>query len=394
MKSLMKNISTIAVIFLIPLVIFSLASCDLGKDDDTLVITIHEDSDKKGEDGEEDADTEPGRSLRILTWDGFVPDEMLEEFQKEFGIKPKIKVMGDDDNLTQLLEKKSGKYALVIIGESDIEGLIEDGLLAERDRDNIPNMSDIAPKFTQAPRDIGMKYSVPFIWGTIAIVYNKNEVPEESISWDTLQDPAYEGKIDLPNEPDFVFGQGKKILGLSVNANSPEELEEVRKLLIEQKKIIRGYFDFEEIANHLKDGSSVIALLPSFFALSIMEENRNIGYKVPDNGAPLWIDSWIIPKSAKNKENAEIFINFMLERENAIKFSNYVNDPVTILGIRDQIDDENLKLGDIFPTDDLLEKCEHYQFPDEKSGEFIDKAWIELGGEVELEDDDELENDY
>jgi spermidine/putrescine-binding protein len=391
MKFLMKNISTITVIFLIPLVIFSFSGCELGKDDDTLVITIHEDSDKKGD--EEEDDTEPGKSLRILTWDGFVPDEMLEEFQKEFGIKPKMKVLGDDDNLTQLLEKKSSKYDLVIISESDIEGLIEDGLLAELDRENIPNMSDIAPKFSEAPRDIGMEYSVPFIWGTIAIVYNKNEVPEESINWETLQDPAYEGKIDLPNEPDFVFGQGKKILGLSVNANSPEELEEVKELLIEQKKIIRGYFDFEEIANHIRDGSSVIALLPSFFALSIMEENENIGYKVPDNGAPLWIDSWIIPKSAKNKENAEIFINFMLERENAINFSNYVSDPVTILGIRDQINDENLKLGDIFPTDDLLEKCEHYQFPDEKSGDFMYNVWVELGGEDELEDEDLLEDE-
>jgi len=388
MKSLFKKIVATALIFLIPLAILSLSGCDLGKDDDTLVITIHEDSENKDEAVNGDIVGDAGKSFTLLIWEEFVPNEMIEEFEKKFGIRPKVEVMEEDVDLTELLEKTPGRYDLIIASEYDLEGLLEEELLAEIDRGNIPNMTNIAAKFSQVPWDTGMKYSVPFTWGTIAILYNKNEVPENSISWETLRDPAYTGKIDLPNEPEYIFTQGKKILGLSVNESNPEKLEEVKELLFEQKEIIRGYFSIEEIKQHLVDGSSFVAFLPSYIALEIIEENEHIDFKVPNNGAPLWVDSWIIPESAKNKKNAEIFVNFMLNKENVIEFAEYGLEPVTVIGIRDQLDDELLKLGDIFPTNDVLKKCEHYEFSDEKSWDFMYKAWIELDGKDELKDED------
>lgn len=213
----------------------------------------------------------------------------------------------------------------IIPSDYMVEKMISENLLAELNFDNIPNYKYINDNFKNLAYDKDSKYSVPYMWGTVGIMYNKKMVKEPVDSLNILWDEKYKDQIIMVDSPRDAFGLTLKKLGYSLNTTNPQELEAAKNELIKQKSsgLIRAYM-VDEVKDAMLSGEAALAVVWSGDAITLMDENPDLGYAFPKEGSNKWFDALCIPKNAKHKENAEKFINFLCDPENAALNAEYI----------------------------------------------------------------------
>ena len=323
-------------------------------------------------------DKELSPTLTILNWEEYIDTNVVEEFEKEHGVDVVIEYFENEDEMMSLVQSSPEKYDLAIASDSIVVTMTKLGLLAELNADNIPNISMIDTTIVKSPDSMDMKYSIPYLWGTSGIAVNRRHVQDEDIEWDILFDDRFAGRIDMLDDIQENFAVALKTFGVSINTTDMETLKKAESLLLEQKRIIRGYFNTSEIQKHLEEGSTYVAYHYSCDSLMAMEKNDDIEYLVPDSGAPIWMDSWVIPETSNNKYTAEVFINFILEPENIARISNLIWSANAIPKSNKYLDEELLESEEIYIPKSLLEKCEFYRALDYETNMFMNKIWSQL----------------
>ena len=248
--------------------------------------------------------------LVVYNWGEYIDPEVLTIFEKETGID----VIYEEFETNEILYPKisSGAIAYDVICPSDymIQRMIKNDLLSEIDFDNIPNLKNIGKQYLEQSRqfDPENKYSVPYCWGTVGILYNKTMVDEPVDSWSILWDEKYKDSILMQDSVRDAFGVALKYLGYSLNSTDLDELTEAKNLLIEQKPLVQAYV-IDQVRDKMIGNEAAIGVIYSGEAIYTQKENSNLEYVIPKEGSNIWIDSWVIPKNAEHKENAEKFIN-------------------------------------------------------------------------------------
>jgi len=317
-------------------------------------------------------------TLTILNWENYIEMDVVGSFEEKFGVKVIIETFDNEDEMISLVRSNPGKYDLAVTSGSIVKIMIGTGLLAPVNKDNIPNIAGVDPEFTNTPNDPGMRFSVPYLWGTSGIAVNRRYVSDATIDWAILFDERYSGRIDMLNDIQEDLAPALKLCGLSINARDKADLVRAEGILKKQRRIIRGYFDTQTILEHLRNGSTHVAFIYSGDVLDIAEENPDIEYNVPPSGAPIWLDNWVIPATSKNRNTAETFINYVLEPENIAAISNgdcYAN---AVSSSKPYLNKELLESRSIYLSADLLAKCEYYLPPDEETNQFFNRVWYEL----------------
>ena len=362
--------------------IFCIAGCD-GKDDDKLVITMVDDSDeeKGGREGERGEGT-----LTVLCWEGLIPDHLEELFEREFDISVEVEYMWEQFDLIETLESEPDRYDLIIVDDFMITFLRELGLISRLNKSNIPNIDRIDPIFYNMPYDDDRNYSVPFMWWAWGIVYNSSYISEEDVDWYLFFDDNLDGKIDMPEDIFINILLVLKYMGESINERSPEVINEAADLLLEQEFIVGGYFSPPETIEHLIDEISYLAFLVFGDAFIAIEENPDIRFRVPESGVPLWMISWVVPAGSENKDNAELFVNFLLEPINIAEVSNYMWAANTVGESRFYIHEELIEIEEIFLPEYILMNCELPVPPSDELEENMGWLWNELIGEDYMEE--------
>ncbi len=194
------------------------------------------------------------------------------------------------------------------------------------------------------------KYSVPYCWGTVGILYNKTMVDEPVDSWSILWDPKYKGQhSDAGFSVRDAFGVALKYLGYSLNSTDLDELNEAKNLLIEQKPLVQAYV-IDQVRDKMIGNEAAIGVIYSGEAIYTQKENPNLEYVIPKEGSNIWIDSWVIPKNAEHKENAEKFINFLCRPDIALKNFEYITYSTPNEAARELIEDDDIRNSEIaFP---------------------------------------------
>ena len=235
-----------------------------------------------------------------------------------------------------------------------IEKLVSEDLLAEINYENVPNAENISEviKPFMEEFDPGMKHSLPHTWGTYGIMYNKTMVDEEITSWDVLWDKKYDDKIVMPNSMREGFMLAAKKLGYSMNTTDENEIKAITDALIEQKPLAYS-FDNDRAREIMIGNSAAMAVITSGEVLYSQEENEDLEFVVPEEGTEVWTDCWAIPKTAKNKEAAEAWMNFMLDGEVARINFEYLTYAIPNIHINDLTDNPVLN-----PPQEILSKCE------------------------------------
>lgn len=320
----------------------------------------------------------------VYNWGEYIDPETLEMFEEETGIR----VIYDEYETNEIMYPKveAGATAYDVLCPSDymIQKLIDNDLLAEINFDNIPNArKNIGEQYWEqsASFDPGNKYSIPYCWGTVGILYNKTMVQEPVDSWSILWNEAYKDNILMQDSVRDAFMVALKLNGHSMNSTSMEELTAAKDLLITQKPLVQAYV-VDQVRDKMIGNEAALGVIYSGEAIYTQRENPDLEYVVPKEGSNVWIDSWVITKNAPNQENAEKFIDFMCRPEIALMNFEYITYSTPNDAARELIEDEEIRNSPIaFPDLHQYENMETFHYLGAEADEMYNDLWKEVKSE-------------
>ena len=325
-------------------------------------------------------------TLNVYNWGQYMADgsddslEIIKAFEEKY---PHIKVNYStyDSNEIMYTKLSNGGITVDVIIPSDymIARLIEEDMLLELNYDNIPNYQYIDETFRNTAYDPENKYSVPYTWGTVGILYNTKYVDEADVTgWELLWNEEYAGKILMFGNSRDAFGIAQYRLGYDVNTTDKAQLQECAALLKEQKPILQQYV-MDEIFATMQNEEAWIAPYYAGDCLVMMEENENLAFYLPENqGFNLFIDAMCIPACAQEKEAAELFINFLCEPEIAGANMDWVCYSTPISAAKEYLDPETISDPVSYPADEVLENGSSYAFLPEEISQYVESLFMEV----------------
>ncbi|MBE6576451.1 MAG: ABC transporter substrate-binding protein [Ruminococcaceae bacterium] len=327
--------------------------------------------------------------LNVYNWGEYISvDEgeedafdTIAEFEKLTGIKVNYTNFASNEELYAKLKNGGTAYDIIIPSEYMVARMINEGMLETINMDNIPNMKHMDPSFVGLGHDPDNRYSVAYMWGTVGIIYNTTLVdPEDDVeSWDILWNEKYANDILMFSNSRDAFGIALKKLGYSYNTTDEKELQEAAEALKEQKLLVQAYV-MDEIFDKMGGGEAALAPYYAGDAVTMTAENPDLAYAVPREGTNLFVDSMCIPKGAKNKEAAEIFINFMCEPKVGVYNCYYIGYSTPSATVKEYLDAEVVENPIAYPDQEVLDKAEVYLALPDATTKLIDNLWTEVLG--------------
>ncbi|MFX3636141.1 MAG: PotD/PotF family extracellular solute-binding protein [Candidatus Pristimantibacillus sp.] len=301
-----------------------------------------------------------GNTLTIYNWGDYIDPELLEEFEKETKTKVIYQTFDSNEAMMTKIAQGGTTYDVSIPSEYAISKMKEEDLLLPLDHSKLPNLQYIDPSFMDLSFDEDNKYSIPYFWGTVGIVYNPELTDLKFTSWDDLWDKSLRNQILLLDGAREVIGMGLNSMHYSLNDTNEDHLQAAKaKLgtLTPNVKAIVG----DEIKMLLANEEAAVGLVWSGDASEIMSENEKLDYVVPEEGSNLWFDNMVIPKTAKNLEGAHAFINFMLDPEHAAQNAEYVGYSTPNAKAMEFLPEEIAEDERFYPNKELTSKLEVYE---------------------------------
>ncbi|GAB4471817.1 MAG: spermidine/putrescine ABC transporter substrate-binding protein [Anaerolineae bacterium] len=300
-------------------------------------------------------------TLTYYDWDGYMDPAVLEAFTEEFGVEINAVVYESQEEAIANME--AGEvYDVVVMENRFISSLIDKGLLAPINYQNVPNIKNISPNFLDLAYDPGNRYTVPYTWGIAGLLYNTELVEGPVTSWMDQWDPAYAGRVGLwRGTPRETLGMALMALGYSANSEDPAELEEALALLLELKP---DGFIYEEAGINdtcgpqVADGEVAITLGWSYDLATALESSDSVAFIIPEEGGMLWGDNLVIPANSPNKYTAEVFINYLMRPEVNAQITNYTYSATANQAAIEFVDPEILQDTSIFPTEETIRRSE------------------------------------
>ena len=322
-------------------------------------------------------------SINVHNWGEYISNDAEEsidvnaEFEALTGIKVNYTTFASNEELYARLKSGGAQYDVVIPSDYMIAKFIREGMLEKLDLANIPNAKFTNPDFKGMEYDPMDEFSIPYTWGTVGIIYNTTLVDSEINSWDALWDARYLNDILMFSNPRDAFGIAQKRLGLSLNTANPDELRAAAEELKNQKPLVQAYV-MDEIFDKMQGGEAVLAPYYAGDALTMIDANPDLAFVVPQEGTNKFVDSMCIPKGARNKEAAEMYINFLCEPEVAAANIEYIGYSTPNLAAFELLDEETQNSPISYPPEDVMAKAEFfYDLPPETSVQ-MDALWVEV----------------
>lgn len=287
-------------------------------------------------------------TLNVYNWGEYISDgsdegtlDVNSEFTALTGIKINYTNYASNEEMYAKLKGGGASYDIIIPSDYMISRMIKEKMIQKLDFDNIPNFQYIKQSFVDPAYDPQNEYSVPYTWGTVGIIYDKTmiDLPAEEIDWDILWDEDYADRILMFDNPRDAFAIAEASLGISLNTEDTEELERAAEKLKEQKKVVQAYV-MDEVFDKMGAGEALIAPYYAGDAVTLMDEYEDLAFVIPKSGTNLFVDALCVPTSAKQKEAAEMYINFMCEPDIAYATTSYIGYSTPNTEAFEMLDDE------------------------------------------------------
>ena len=330
-----------------------------------------------------------GGELYVYNWGEYIDEDVISQFEEETGITVVYDLFETNEEMYPVIEAGAVNYDVVCPSDYMIQKMRENDLLAELNFDNIPNIDQIDPAYMEMSQafDPENKYSVPYCWGTVGILYNTKLLEELGVpaptKWADLWDERLSGEILMQDSVRDAFMVALKKDGYSMNSESRDELEQAKQELIDQKPLVQAYV-IDQVRDKMIGGEAAVGVIYSGEMLYIQDEVANLGldydleYVIPEEGTNLWLDSWVIPKNAKNKENAEKWIDFMCRPEIAKANFEYITYPTPNKGAFELLDEDMQNNKAVFPDIDSLKDSEVYKYLGDDTDAVYNELWKEV----------------
>ncbi len=314
--------------------------------------------------------------LNVYNWGDYIDESVLQEFEKKYNIKINYDTFTTNEDMYVKVKAGGSHYDILIPSDYMIKRMIDEGMLEKLDMSNIPNYKYIDSKFKNLEYDPNNEYSVPYMWGTVGILYNKKMVSEKPTSWKVLWDKKYAKQILMMDSQRDSIGITLKMLGYSLNSKNPDELEQAKQALIEQKPLVLAYV-VDEVKDKMIAGEAALAVVWSGDAVYCIRENPDLDYVIPEEGSNLWFDAIVIPKGTQHKKEAEMFINFLCETDIAYRNADYIGYSSPHTEAVKRLPKEITSSRHAYPQEEDLKKCEVFVDLGSILKEF-DRIWTEV----------------
>ena len=316
--------------------------------------------------------------LNIFIWTEYVPDSVIEKFEKETGIKVNVSTYSsNEDMLAKVKSESEGTYDIVQPSDYMVEQMSSQGMLEELKTDELKNLSNIGESYLNPSYDPGNKYSVPYQGGVAGIAVNTSKVKKDITSYDDLFDSSLKNSIVALDDYRAVIGMTARSMGYSMNETDPAVLSKIQDKLLTLKSNVKLY-DSDSPKSALISGDCTVGYVWSAEIALAMEENPDIKVVYPKEGAYLFMDNWAIPKGAKNYDNAIKFIDFMLDSENAqmvLEEFPYLSPNTKAV---EKMGDDYSKNEAKNPPEDVIKNGEYVKNLDADTLKIYDEMWTKL----------------
>lgn len=313
--------------------------------------------------------------LNVYNWGEYIDTDLIDQFEEETGIKVIYNTFDSNENLYSRIQTTS--YDVIIPSDYAISRFIDEDMLQPLNYDHIPNMKLIDEKYTHLDFDPEQKYSVPYTWGVVGIVYNTKYVDKADIgSWDLLWNPKYTNRTAMFNNSRDALGIALMYLGYSLNTTDKDELREAADLIIAGKPVYQGIW-MDQILEKLPSEEIVAAPYYNGDAVTMIDENPDLAFYVPKEGTNLFVDAMCIPKNAKNVSGAEKFINFMCSTEAAMANWEYVGYSSPQTEVYKELDEEITSDPLYFP-DITQYPTEAYTNLPTEINQYYNDLWVDI----------------
>lgn len=320
--------------------------------------------------------TDESVTLNVYNWGDYIDESVLETFTEETGIKVNYEMFATNEDMYIKIKNGGTDYDIAIPSDYMIEKMAKENLLQKIDTSKMENYKNIGDFFKNLSYDPNNEYSVPYMWGTVGILYNKTKVDAPITSWKSLWDEKYKGQIFMYNSQRDSIGVALKMLGYSINTRDLNELSAAKQALVDQMPLVLSYAG-DDVKDKMIAGEAALSVMYSGDAMYVKGQNEDLEYVVPEEGSNYWFDGIVIPKTSTHKEEAEKFIDFLCRPDIALKNTEYIGYSTPNSGALELLDDEIKNDPTYTPSSDVLPKCELFY----DLGDFIkeyDKAWTEI----------------
>ena len=306
------------------------------------------------------ASAAPSKNLNIYCWSEYIPQAIIDQFAKETGIKVTVENYASNEEMLSKLAAGGGQYDIIQPSEYVIEALAKEKILHAIDHAKIPNLKNIAPQFLNMPFDPGNKFSIPFMAGTVGIVVNTDLIKEEVRGFSDVFKPENKGKIVVLDDAREIVSWAFAAHDIDVNQVTEKNLNKVKPTLEQWLPLVKVY-DSDSPKTALLNGDVALGVVWGGEGAILLNKNKKFRWVIPSEGTHLFIDSLAIPKSAKNVENAEAFMNFILRPDISKQISDefpYLNPN---LAARELMTKKQLENPASFPTDEEVKRMEIFK---------------------------------
>lgn len=322
-------------------------------------------------------------SLNVYNWGLYISDgsdesvDVLAAFQELTGIKVNYTTYDTNESMYAKLKSGGASYDVIVPSDYMIGKMVNEDMLEPLDMANIPNFASIGAAYKGQSYDPADAYSVPYMWGLVGIVYNSTMVSETPDSWAALWDEQYANSVLMFNNSRDAFAIAAKKLGMSLNPRSIEDVNLIAEELKAQKYVVQAYV-MDEIFDKMEGGEAALAPYYAGDAIVMMDENPDLGFVIPKEGTNYFVDAMCIPKGAKNKEAAEMFINYMCEVDVGAANCDFIGYSTPIDAVRGELPEELANSPIAYPSAAVLANTETFEALPEEINAAMDRAWSDM----------------
>ena len=330
------------------------------------------------------------RVVNVCSWGEYIDESLIDEFEEKTGITVNYQTAESNEALYSLIEMGGADFDVIVPSDYMIARLIDEDLLAELDYDNIPNYELIGDQYKGLSYDPENKYTVPYTWGTLGIIYNETMVDEEIDSWDAMFDPKYAGKVLMINNSRDAMAAALLDLGYDINTTDEQQLHEAFKLLANAKNSgVYQAFVMDQVFQKMEGGNAAIAMYYAGDYLTMLENNEDLRFVVPKEGSNWFVDAMCVLKSSQHKAEAEEWINFIASTTSSLANMDYIwyaspnaealeQYPDYYLETYDEeLDEETYEI--MAAPDETLARCELYVNLPKETLTLYNDLWTQLG---------------
>ena len=317
--------------------------------------------------------------VNVFNWEDYINPDVIAMFEAETGIKVNYMNFTTNEDMIVQVEANPGQFDLCFPSDYIIERMIAKDMLAEIDFANVPNASYTMSNLLNPAYDPQNLYSIPYMWGTVGILYNTTMVDEPVESWSILWDSKYANSVFMMDSIRDSMGITLRYLGYSLNTRDIPQLMAAKQKLIEQKQtgVVKAY-QVDETKDKMVAGEAALALVWSGDAQYAIDLNADLAYAVPKEGSNVWVDGMVIPKDARNKKNAETLINFLCRPDIAQMNCEYIWYSTPNTGAIELMGEEYTSNHVMNPSEETVANCEFFNDIESNFRSVYEAMWMEV----------------